>query len=267
MYKKFFGLVEIPFKILPDSRFLWYSEQHKEAKEKIEFHIQQKDGPVYLSADIGLGKTTIAQRVKEELSTDKTKKVVYLFAPNLRTSNQLIRIIADEFNVKTARAEQDTLRNFEEYLVKQYEKGITQVLLIDEAQNLPYQALKTVHHLFNFTTRDEFLIQVALFGQPEFQKRVRRFKSLASRMYPARLRPFERKETEEMMEFRWNVAGGNKLPFEKRAIDEVHRLSRGVPRDICKLANEALLHSMVSKNKTVNKKIIVAAAADAFEEA
>jgi len=35
MYVKYFGLSELPFKITPDPRFLWYSDQHKEAKAKI----------------------------------------------------------------------------------------------------------------------------------------------------------------------------------------------------------------------------------------
>ena len=86
-------------------------------------------------------------------------------------------------------------------------------------------------------------------------------------MYPAKLRPFARKETEEMMQFRWTVAGGHKLPFEKDALDEVYRLSRGVPRNICKLANEALLHTMVARSKTVTQDFVSSAAKDAFEEA
>jgi general secretion pathway protein A len=43
MYAKYFGLTEVPFKILPDPRYLWYSSQHKEAKAKIEYHLSQKD--------------------------------------------------------------------------------------------------------------------------------------------------------------------------------------------------------------------------------
>ena len=102
MYTKYFGLTEIPFKITPDARFLWYSDQHKEAKAKIEYHLSQKDGPVYLSADVGLGKTSIAQRLREEFASDKSKKVVLAFAPNLKTANQFMRFIAEEFEVKTA---------------------------------------------------------------------------------------------------------------------------------------------------------------------
>lgn len=266
MYVKYFGLSELPFKITPDSRFLWYSDQHKEAKAKIEYHLSQKDGPIYLSAEVGLGKTSIAQRLRGEFATDKSKKVVLAFAPNLKTANQFMRFIAEEFEVKTARSYADTLKNFERYLLEQYKAGITPILLVDEAQNLPHDTLKTIHHLFNFTTRNEFLIQIALFGQPDLHKRIRRFKSLASRMYMARLQPFDLKQTEEMMKFRWRVAGGTSLPFQQDAITEIYRLTGGIARDICKLASEALLRTVVEKRKIVDKDTVIVSAREAFEE-
>jgi general secretion pathway protein A len=267
MYANYFGLTEIPFKILPDPRYLWYSNQHKEAKAKIEYHLSQKDGPVYLSAEVGLGKTSIAQRVRDELSTDKSKRVVLAFAPNLKTANQFLRFIAMEFEVRTARSYADTLRNFEEYLVAQYKAGITPILLVDEAQNLTYDTLKTIHHLFNFATKKQFLIQMALFGQPELHKRIKRFRSLSSRMYVAKLQPFDARQTKLMMGFRWTVAGGKKLPFDRASISEIHRLTGGIARDICKLANESLLRTVVNKRKQVDKQIVSYAAKDAFEEA
>lgn len=266
MYVKYFGLSEPAFKITPDPRFLWYSDQHKEAKAKLEYHLSQKDGPVYLSADVGLGKTSIAQRLRDEFAADKSKKVVLAFAPNLKTANQFMRFIADEFEVKTARSYADTLKNFERYLIEQYKTGITPILLVDEAQNLPHDTLKTIHHLFNFTTRNEFLIQIALFGQPELDKRIQRFKSLASRMYKAKLQPFDMQQTEEMMKFRWTVAGGDTLPFQQEAIAEIYRLTGGIARDICKLVNEALLRTVVENRKIVDKDTIIASARDAFEE-
>jgi len=206
VYYEYFGLSEPPFKITPDPRFLWYSDQHKEAKAKIEFHIAQKDGPVYLSADVARARRPLPNGCAM-IRRDKTKKVVLAFAPNLKTANQFMRFIADAFDVKTARSYADTLANFEQYLLEQYKAGISPVLLVDEAQNLPHDTLKTIHHLFNFTTKDEFLIQMALFGQPELHARIQRFKSLSSRMHIARLLPFDLHQTEEMMKFRWTVAG------------------------------------------------------------
>ncbi len=266
LYATYFGLSEVPFKIIPDPRFLWYSDQHKEAKAKIEYHISHKDGPVYLSAEVGLGKTSIAQRLRDEFAAHKAKKVVLAFAPNLKTANHFMRFIAQEFEVKTARSYPDTLRNFEAYLLEQYRAGTSPILLVDEVQNPPYDTLKTIHHLFNFTTRNEFLIQIALFGQPELHKRVRRFRSLASRMYTARLHPFDRTQTEQMMKFRWTVDGGKQLPFDRNAIGEIHRLTGGIARDICKLAHETLLRAVDLRRKVIDGDLVAAAAADAFEE-
>jgi type II secretory pathway predicted ATPase ExeA len=116
------------------------------------------------------------------------------------------------------------------------------------------------------TTRDAFLIQIALFGQPELHKRVQSFRSLASRMHMARLQPFDLPQTQEMMQFRWTVAGGKKLPFDQEAVTEVYRLTGGIARDICKLANETLLRAFVTKRKIVDKDTVIAASADAFEQ-
>ena len=79
MYAEYLGLKEIPFRITPDPRFLWYSEQHLEAKQKILYHLTQSAGLLYLLAEIGTGKTTIARRIVEEHSGDDQNEVVFDF--------------------------------------------------------------------------------------------------------------------------------------------------------------------------------------------
>ena len=85
-------------------------------------------------------------------------------------------------------------------------------------------------------------------------------------MYMAKLHPFSLIQTHAMMSFRWTVAGGDKLPFEKAAIAEVYRLTGGIAREICKLASESLLRTVVAKRRKVTKDIVVSAATDAFEQ-
>src|SRR5579859_4876646 len=104
MYEKYFALKEMPFRVTPDPRFLWYSDQHQNAKQKILYHITQSVGPIYLLADIGTGKTTLARRIVEELEPDKAKRVVFIFSAKLPTTNAFLRFVMDEFKVKTARA-------------------------------------------------------------------------------------------------------------------------------------------------------------------
>lgn len=262
MYSKYFNLAELPFRITPDPRFLWYSEQHQEAKEKINYHITQSVGPIYLLAEIGTGKTTIARRIHQELSNDKTKKVVFAFSPKLTTTNAFLRFIMDEFDVKTERSYAGSLKNFERFLFEQHQKGISPVLLVDEAQNMTRDMLLLVQHLFNFSTNTEFLLQMALFAQPELQPKLNRLKSLKSRMSVARLKPFELEQTKEVLEFRWTVAGGKNFPFSDEAIEEIFRLTGGVPRLIVKLANEALIRTVVENQKKVSKETVSSASSE-----
>ena len=259
MYADYFGLAEIPFRITPDPRYLWYSEQHQEAKDKILHHITQSAGPIYLLADIGTGKTTIARRIVEELSTDKKKNVVFVFSPKLTTTNAFLRFVMEEFGVKTNRAYGKSLKNFESFLLEQYEKGLSPVLLVDEAQNMTRDMLLLIQHLFNFSTNTEFLIQMALFTQPELKPKLDRLQSLKSRMSLARLNPFDRQQTEEMLKFRWHVAGGKKFPFSPEAVDEIFRISKGVPRSIVRLANETLIKTAVDNRQMADKETVVIA--------
>ena len=85
-----------------------------------------------MSGEVGPGKSFITQRLRDEFTADKSKKVVLSFAPNLRTANQFIRFIVEEFEVNTARSYADVLRNFEKYLITQFKRGGTPVIFGDE---------------------------------------------------------------------------------------------------------------------------------------
>src|SRR5258708_3814610 len=243
MYAQYFSLSELPFRITPDPRFLWYSAQHQEAKQKILYHITQSAGPIYLLADIGTGKTTLAKRIVEELSDSERNKIVFVFSPKLTTTNAFLRFVMDEFGVKTERSFAKSLKNFEAFLIEQKKQGISPILLIDEAQNMTRDMLLLVQHLFNFSTNTDFLVQMVLFAQLDLQPKLERLASLKSRLSLAKLAPLDLAQTKAMMQFRWTVAGGKVLPFDAEAITELYRLTRGVPRAIVKLANETLIRT------------------------
>jgi len=262
MYATYFGLAELPFRITPDPRFLWYSEQHQEARDKLLYHINQSTGPIYLLAEIGAGKTSIARRIAEELSADKSKRVVFVFSPKLTTTNAFLRFVMDEYEVKTSRAYGQSLKNFETFLLKQHKEGLSPVLLVDEAQNMSRDMLLLIQHLFNFSTNTEFLIQMALFAQPELQPKLDRLPSLKNRMSAAKLKPFDLEQTKEMMKFRWTVAGGKSFPFSNEAVAEIFKRAKGVPRSIVRLANECLIKAAVARKKKVERQMVAAASSE-----
>src|SRR5215216_2326260 len=127
---KYFNLNEDPFRLGPDARFLYFSDQVKEALAKCEYMAKERIGPVYMYGPIGAGKTTIIRRLYEHLSQDEPYRVAYLISPNMKSSNLFLRMILDAFQVKTERAYDHSLKNLEGYLTEQYQAGKVPLLLV-----------------------------------------------------------------------------------------------------------------------------------------
>jgi general secretion pathway protein A len=242
-----FQLHELPFKIGPDSRYLYFSEQVKEAIAKCEYLARERIGPVYMYGPIGSGKTSILRRLIEQTRQEQQFNIAYLISPNIKTSNAFLRVIMESFDVKTERSYDQSLKNLEQFLTESFASGIIPLLLVDEAQNLSRDTLRLVHYLLNYETATVKLLQIVLVGQEELATKILRYRELASRMYPISINPMSIDELKHMLQFRWMVAGGKELPFEDG--NEVYRVlfaySKGLPRDAVKVCDEVLRYLTV----------------------
>jgi general secretion pathway protein A len=247
----YFSLNEQPFRLGPDPRYLFYSAQVKEAIAKCEYMARNRVGPIYMYGPIGSGKTSILRRLNERLISDKRYSVAYVIAPNVRRANTFLKVVMDAFDVETARSYDTNLSLFEAFLVKQYEEGITPVLLMDEAQNANRDALKMIHYLLNFETATTKLLQVVLAGQEELAGKILRYRELASRMFPIAISAMSSQDLAEMIRFRWMVSGGKELPFADgdQVYDTLFAYSKGLPRDAIKVCDEVLRELLASEKK------------------
>lgn len=256
MYEVFFNLNERPFSISPDPRFFYLTSQHREALTNCQYMVTNRIGPVYVHGDVGTGKTTIARRLYQQLLDDPKYIVAMIISPNLKSANALLRLIMQEFKVKTEKKYEDSLRNLGEFLQKSATDGKIPVLFIDEAQLLKPDMLELIRFLLNFETNTQKLLQIVLFGQNELATNLENKKELKSRMYRSALASLTRPDMEKMIEFRFQVAGGKNHPFNKEALDEIFRLSFGLPREVCKLCDMALLRAFANQTKDVSAEII-----------
>src|SRR5215467_3315890 len=233
---KYFGFTEHPFISNPDPRFLYFSSQVKEALAKCEFMARDRVGPIYMYGPIGSGKTSLVRRLSEKLSLDDRYNVKLLISPNLKSSNAFLRLILETFDVKTERSYTASLKNFEEFLLKQFKLGKIPVLLIDEAQYMNRDTLKLIHYLLNFETNKTKLLQIVLVGQEELGTKIMQYKELASRMFPIAMNAMSLDDLKEMINFRLNVAGYRDELFED--MDESYKTlfayTKGLPRDAIK---------------------------------
>jgi len=247
----YFHLNEQPFRIGPDPRYLFYSAQVKEAIAKCEYMARDRVAPIYMYGPIGSGKTSILRRLNERLSSDKRYNVAYVIAPNVRRPNTFLKVVMDAFDLESVRAYDANLKIFETYLVEQYKKGVTPVLLLDEAQNANRDALRLIHYLLNFETATIKLLQIVLAGQEELAVKILRYRELASRMFPIAINAMSSEDMEDMIRFRWMVAGGKELPFAEGngAYKELYNRSKGLPRDAVKMCDEVLRELLATNRK------------------
>lgn len=239
-----FGLSEDPFRTSPDPRFLYLSPQVREALAKCRYMAAGRVGPLYIYGPIGSGKTSILKRLREEFSDNDQFNVAHIISANIKTSNAFLRVIMDEFGVKTARAYDQSLKNFNLFLLDEYSAGRVPLLLVDEAQNMNLDTLRLIHYLLNFETSKEKLLQIVLVGQDQLRARVTRYHELASRMFPIAMNALSPEELRNMIEFRWTIAGGSESPFDASVYETIFKYSKGLPRDAVKICGESLRHML-----------------------
>ena len=248
MYTGFYGLREPPFHITPDPRFLFFSDQHREAFHHILFGIRERKGFIQMTGEVGAGKTTVCRAVLEQLGPNV--KTALILNP-IMTIEQLLRSVLTELGLapgKLDRVEYQDLLNA--FLFGQVSEGNDVVLFIDEAQDLDLGVLEEIRLLSNIETYQRKLLQIVLLGQPELRDKMNdaRLRQLRQRITVRyHLRPLSLEDTERYMAHRLRVAGANGRPdFTPGAVRAVHRYARGIPRLVNAVCDKALLYGFVN---------------------
>jgi len=264
MYETYFGLKERPFSINPDPRFMFLTAQHQEALAKCQSVIENKMGASAIHGDIGSGKTSLARRLMEIYAFPQNpgEEPKYNFAlivyPIYPSAFQLLKEILREFGmVQPRRSLVDYLDDFQEFLQVQHDRGKTNILVIDEAQNLKPLHLELIRQFLNFESSTEKFLQIVLFGQNELALKLDQTPALKDRisMFGA-LTSLTRKDTENLIEFRFQVAGGKSHSFSEEALEAIFKHSQGLPRRICKICDNALIRAYSAELKAVGPEII-----------
>lgn len=248
MYTSFYGLCEKPFSLTPDPRYLFLSAPHREALAHVLYGIEQGEGFIAITGEVGTGKTTLCRTLLQRL--EKDTEIAFLFNPTL-SGKALVRSISQEFGLDTrGRTRSDLTDQLYEFLLETNRKGRRVLLIIDEAQNLKAETLEEIRLFSNLETTTSKLLQILLFGQPELDEKLEshELRQLRQRISVRwKLRPMRTSETLEYVRHRLAVASGSdREVFTERALREVQRRSRGIPRLINLLCDRALLSGFAS---------------------
>jgi general secretion pathway protein A len=247
MYIAFYGLREKPFALSPNPRFLYLADSHREALAHLLYGIEQGEGFIAVTGEVGTGKTTISRTLLQRLGSDT--EVAFLFNPKL-SPLELLQAIHIEFGLadtfgRAGASWRELSDDLNRFLLDRKREGKRVLLIIDEAQNLEPETLEQVRLLSNLETETSKLIQIILLGQPELDAKLetRVLRQLRQRISVRwRLAPLSASETEKYVRHRLRIAAGTERPlFSPAALRAVHKASRGVPRLINIVCDRALL--------------------------
>lgn len=266
MYHHFFGLEEQAFSIAVNPRYLYMSEQHREALAHLLYGVHS-GGFVQLTGEVGTGKTTLVRCLLEQLP--EGSDVAMILNPMVSLP-ELLSSICDELcapypndpaHPPTVKSLTDSLHSF---LLHNHAQGRNTLLLIDEAQLLSTEALEQVRLLTNLETNTTKLLNIILVGQPELvdilaQPSLRQLSQRITARF--HLRPLSAPETRAYINHRLTVAGldSGRVLMPPAIADKVYHFSGGVPRLINVICERILLGAYACNVHTINRALFAQA--------
>ena len=264
MFLEYYNLLEQPFGVTPDTRFLYLNHMYRETLASLWYGIKEGRGFMALVAEPGMGKTTLLFQLLQRLRTTSAR-TVFLFQ-TCCDSSDLIRYLLQDLGICPAPDLASMHYQLNEVLLREARAGKQFVFVIDEAQNLRWPVLETIRLLSDFETSEGKLLQIILAGQRQLANTLMRpeMLQLTQRISVTKfLDPLDSNEAGQYVRHRLGVAGYNGKPlFTPDALELVAGESGGIPRNINNICFGALSTAFALGRKKIDCEIVEEVASD-----
>jgi general secretion pathway protein A len=256
MYEAFYGLREKPFSILPDPDLIYWCQTHRLAFAMLEFGIMNSAGFTVITGEIGCGKTTLVRYLLRKLDDHVA---ACLISNTPRTQDGLLPWIMMSLNLPFEGSYPALFKHFQRFLRDQFSRGRRTILIVDEAQNLGFDALEELRMQSNINTDKQQFLQIILVGQPQLRDMLRapQLLQFAQRVSSDfHLRPLNALEVTEYIDFRLRAVGSRYELFTDGACKLIADTSRGIPRTINILCDTALVYGFAAGSEKITAKLV-----------
>jgi len=265
MYNAFFGFTQNPFNMSPDPSFLFRSSQHEEALANLIYGVQSRKGFVLLSGEVGTGKTTMLECLRDFLHSQQIA-FASLFNSRL-TVEQFFELLAYDLDLQCNRhSKTEVLLALNNMLLERAGVGRTTVLIVDEAHNLEWDVLEEIRLLGNLENRRGKLLQIILAGQQELDRKMEapEFRQLKQRIaLRCTLRGFDLNDSIAYINSRMTRAGlKDQAVFSAELMDEIRLRTQGIPRLINAVCDNLLLNCFAFETRSATVQMLDEVSAD-----
>lgn len=267
MYTEFFGFSDKPFRLTPDAKMFYPSDQHRRGLAFLEYGLHEGEGFVVVTGEPGTGKTTLVTKLVDDYSNEPIR-VVTIETSNL-SGHELISTIIDRFGYRRPsppKSKAEELMNLRNILRHVEDAGHRSLLIVDEAQNLSIDSIEELRMLSNLTGRRGPLLQTLLTGQTSLARmlatpQMEQFRQRITASF--HLTDFDATDTTNYIRFRLGRVGWADDPaFEPEACERIHEITGGKPRLINLLCDRILLYCFLEQQHGVTTEIADAVAAE-----
>ena len=258
MYEKHFGFTELPFNDTPNPRFFFANACNQEAFATLCYGVESRKGFITVTGEAGTGKSTLLRKLMHDRGPNL--RAAYILN-SLVTFTGLLKLAMNDLGLPTADADKATMiEQLNDYLIRQLQLNRVVCLLIDEAQNLSYEILEEIRLLSNLETQKEKLLQIVLVGQPVLERKLNHpnLSQLKQRIaLRCRVWPLKAQEVGRYIDMRLETAGyrGSNL-FSPEAVERIVSCSKGIPRLVNLICDNALLNAFATSKSQITAVII-----------
>lgn len=265
MYYEHFGLNQAPFKITPNTDFFFGGGNRGPILEALIYAVTHGEGIIKVSGEVGSGKTMLCNMLMQRLPDNV--ETVYLANPSVSPA-EILHAIAFELHLDIDRqaTRLEVMQAVQAYLLKRHADGKRVVIFVEESQGMPLATLEEMRLLSNLETKNDKLLQIVLFGQPELDENLRlpNIRQLRERItHSFGLAPLTVAEVREYLMFRLRAAGyhGPDL-FADNVVKLIARASGGLTRRINLITDKTLLAAFSENTHTIKARHVEAALKD-----
>jgi len=262
-YLEFYHFKEIPFANAPDLRFYYDGYQYGYTEERIIHVIDQMGGLAVVIGGMGMGKSILARHLLERLNTKDTEYEcgLMVIVHTAITANWLLKKIAIQLGVTDPADEKVILiSQLFNRLIEIQEEGKKAVVLIDEANMLQAkEIMEEFRGLLNLEVPGKKLVTFVFFGMPDLDEYLKLDEPLRQRIaLRVAFKPFSEEATKEYILYRLAKADSEKgiSVFQEETIKLIHIYSKGIPRLINTICDNALVEGFLKKAEKIDPDIV-----------
>ncbi len=266
MYDQYYGFSGRPFQLTPDPDFYFESASHKKAMSYLGYGLNQGEGFIVITGEVGAGKSTLVAHLMERI--DPAALTVAQVVTSALDGEELIHVVAQSFGLEVeGRDKAGALGAIESFFQDEARAGRRCLLVVDECQNLDFTALEELRMLSNFQLGSHPLLQSLLLGQPQFRRTLAHhpdLEQLRQRIIASHhLEALDAQEVEHYIHHRLTHVEWDGRPlFEDGLLSALYGATDGIPRRVNQVMNRLLLLGAIEEKDAVGLEMLDAVMAE-----